>query len=223
MDFLYSQRKTLEELNSDSFINKTLNSLELVFRKGTETPVLAPKNAKLKYDGYVRQSEFEEFKKNLPTYEPVEPVENPYFEIDLDLTDTLSSMGDDGQIEYFGKTYDKITNENVVEKLGGIDGIRKIIKKLCPLSKPCIVSMPVLIYVVPMRVSFVQYITMIQETKGGSSVPYNQEIPDGSYVQFSLYSYTDAFKVQVVVNIEHFNLPEMMAVIDKTVAMAPYE
>lgn len=62
--FIDSLRKTLEELNSDSFINTTLNSLELVFRKGTETPVLAPKNAKLKYDGYVRQSEFDELKKN---------------------------------------------------------------------------------------------------------------------------------------------------------------
>lgn len=218
--------KTTEEMLSDSFVeelNLKFSSPVFVKDKNGGTPVLAPKNAKLKYDGYVRQSEFEEFKKNLQTYEPVEPVENPYFEIDLDLTDTLSPMGDDGQIEYFGKTYDKITNENVVEKLGGIDGIRKIIKKLCPLSKPCIVSMPVLIYVIPMRVSFVQYITMIQETKGGNSVPYNQEIPDGSYVQFALYSYTDAFKVQVTVSIEHFNLPEMMAVIDKTVAMAPYE
>lgn len=218
--------KTTAEMQSDAFVELLNEGLEApVFLKDKNggTPVLAPKNATIGYDGYVRKSEFEEFKSNLPTYEPVEPVENPYFEIDLDLTDTLSPMGDDGQIEYFGKTYDKITNENVVEKLGGIDGIRKIIKKLCPLSKPCIVSMPVLIYVIPMRVSFVQYITMIQETKGGNSVPYNQEIPDGSYVQFALYSYTDAFKVQVTVSIEHFNLPEMMAVIDKTVAMAPYE
>lgn len=79
--FIDSLRKTLEELNSDSFINTTLNSLELVFRKGTETPVLAPKNAKLKYDGYVRQSEFEDFKAKI-NLSPVNP-ESPFVDIEF--------------------------------------------------------------------------------------------------------------------------------------------
>ena len=79
--FIDSLRKTLEELNSDSFINTTLNSLELVFRKGTETPVLAPKNTKLKYDGYVRQSEFEDFKAKI-NLSPVNP-ESPFVDIEF--------------------------------------------------------------------------------------------------------------------------------------------
>lgn len=63
--FITSQTKTTQEIQSDEFVNE-LNSLVNIFRKNPDgnAPVLAPLNKAVSYDGYVKQSEFEEWKKN---------------------------------------------------------------------------------------------------------------------------------------------------------------
>lgn len=114
--FIDSQRKTLEELNSDSFINTTLNSLELVFRKGTETPVLAPKNATLKFDGYVKQSEFdklkEEVRNNAGQGGGTTADYSPYI-LPIELFELTSQS--------------EVTSEQISAAIGGLDGLKAVI------------------------------------------------------------------------------------------------
>lgn len=117
--FIDTQNKTLEELNSDSFINTTLNSLELVFRKGTETPVLAPKNAKLKYDGYVRQSEFiklkEEVRNNAGQGGSTTADYSPYI-LSKELFDLIDKLPNSS------------TSEQISAAIGGLEGLQAVIK-----------------------------------------------------------------------------------------------
>ena len=82
--FVTSPSKTTEEMLSDSFVeelNSKFSSPVFVKDKNGGTPVLAPKNAKLKYDGYVRQSEFEDFKAKI-NLSPVNP-ESPFVDIEF--------------------------------------------------------------------------------------------------------------------------------------------
>lgn len=84
ISFVTSPSKTTEEMLSDSFVeelNSKFSSPVFVKDKNGGTPVLAPKNAKLKYDGYVRQSEFEEFKAKI-NLSPVNP-ESPFVDIEF--------------------------------------------------------------------------------------------------------------------------------------------
>ncbi len=76
--------KTTEEMLSDSFVeelNSKFSSPVFVKDKNGGTPVLAPKNATIKYDGYVKQSEFEEFKAKI-NISPVNP-ESPFVDIEF--------------------------------------------------------------------------------------------------------------------------------------------
>lgn len=84
ISFVTSPSKTTEEMLSDSFVeelNSKFSSPVFVKDKNGGTPVLAPKNAKLKYDGYVRQSEFEDFKAKI-NLSPVNP-ESPFVDIEF--------------------------------------------------------------------------------------------------------------------------------------------
>ena len=84
ISFVTSPSKTTEEMLSDSFVeelNSKFSSPVFVKDKNGGTPVLAPKNAKLKYDGYVRQSEFEDFKTKI-NLSPVNP-ESPFVDIEF--------------------------------------------------------------------------------------------------------------------------------------------
>lgn len=76
--------KTTEEMLSDSFVeelNSKFSFPVFVKDKNGGTPVLAPKNATLKFDGYVKQSEFEEFKAKI-NISPVNP-ESPFVDIEF--------------------------------------------------------------------------------------------------------------------------------------------
>lgn len=50
--------------------------------------------------------------------------------IDVDITGTISEIPADNQIIFYGKTYTKPTNENIIELLGGAAGIRDMCEKL---------------------------------------------------------------------------------------------
>lgn len=200
--FINTQGKTLEELNSDTFIDTILNSKEQVFKKGTETPVLFPSNKVIKYDGYVKQSEFEEYKStlNIP--------ENPFVLIDLDINGSINALltTPEDQIKVFGKSYDVITKENIIEKLGGIEGIRELYKKLNMRASPKFVCFPTMLYVLPMVIKC-NYIA-IGATSENPSVN-SDYLPDNASVYFIFYSYFMEYHVEVDISITNFNTPEM--------------
>lgn len=83
--------KTTSEMQSDAFVELLNEGLETpVFLKDKDggTPVLAPKNATIGYDGYVRKSEFESFKKNINVEEPPAVIDSLSSE---STTDALSA------------------------------------------------------------------------------------------------------------------------------------
>lgn len=209
-----TQGKTLAELNSESFIRDVLNKEEEFFRAGKETPILAQLAKTIDYEGYVKKSEFEEVKSKISNFITLDSV---YLDIDLDLTDTIKNLKSKEQRGFFGKTYDVITNENIIDKLGGVEGIRKLFKKLSPLNRPPIVCIPVFVYIVPIRMLFTQNGAGLSSSKGGSMIFYNQEIPDGSYVSLAFGSIFGNVKFQVNIAIENFNLSTMAATIERVI------
>lgn len=50
--------------------------------------------------------------------------------IDVDITETIQLLTVEQQLAFYGKTYTKPTNDNIVELLGGADGIREMCEKL---------------------------------------------------------------------------------------------
>ena len=76
--------KTTSEMQSDAFVDLLNEGLETpLFLKDKDggTPVLAPKNTTIAYDGYVRKSEFEEFKSKINVNVPT--AESPFVDIEF--------------------------------------------------------------------------------------------------------------------------------------------
>lgn len=70
--------------------------------------------------------------------------------LDIDVSGTVSQLTTDMQTALFGKTYTAPTNNNIVELLGGNDGIRSLVEKLMPKNNP-IVTVPMMLYYLPSK------------------------------------------------------------------------
>ena len=115
--------KSLTEMQSESFVDE-LNSLlpKPAFRKDPEggTPILAQYD-EIAYDGYVKQSEFEKFKSNIPTYDPTDPTQKSVVYTDINFFQNKNSGA---------STQRFITEENFIEDLGGVDAIKEMVRMI---------------------------------------------------------------------------------------------
>lgn len=68
--------------------------------------------------------------------------------LDIDVSGIISGLTADLQTAFFGKTYTAPTNDNIVQLLGGNEGIRSLVKKLMPKNNP-IITVPMMLYFCP--------------------------------------------------------------------------
>lgn len=167
--------KTTAEMQSDAFVELLNEGMETpVFLKDKNggTPVLAPKNATIGYDGYVRKSEFEEFKSNLPTYEPVEPTTKSVVYTDINFFQ--ANQGSNSRY---------LTEENFIENLGGVDAVKEMIRMIADTET--VITSTVLMYIVPVLVTSTAKV-YINQTKSDQSEP-----EDGDSFVFNMEAVLD--------------------------------
>ena len=167
--------KTTSEMQSDAFVELLNEGMETpVFLKDKDggTPVLAPKNATIGYDGYVRKSEFEEFKSNLPTYEPVEPTTKSVVYTDINFFQANQ-----------GGNFRNLTEENFIENLGGVDAVKEMIRMIADTET--VITSTVIMYIVPVLVTSTAKV-YINQTKSDQSEP-----EDGDSFVFSMEAVLD--------------------------------
>lgn len=107
--------KSLTEMKSASFVEELNSHLpKPAFRQDPDggTPILAGGNATIAYDGYVKKSEFESFKQNMPT-STVKPNDFIY---------ELKS-------EVYSLTTES-TSEEISSAIGGVDGFNEILQAI---------------------------------------------------------------------------------------------
>lgn len=122
ISFVTSPSKTTEEMLSDSFVeelNSKFSSPVFVKDKNGGTPVLAPKNAKLKYDGYVRQSEFNKLK---------EEVRNNAGQGGSTTTDYSPYILSKELFDLIDKLPNSSTSGQISAAIGGLEGLQAVIK-----------------------------------------------------------------------------------------------
>ena len=122
ISFVTSPSKTTEEMLSDSFVeelNSKFSSPVFVKDKNGGTPVLAPKNATIKYDGYVRQSVFDKLK---------EEVRNNAGQGGSTTADYSPYMLPKELFTLIDKSPNSSTSEQISAAIGGLDGLQAILK-----------------------------------------------------------------------------------------------
>lgn len=83
--------------------------------------------------------------------------------LDIDVSGIISSLDAYVQTAFFGKTYAAPTNDNIVQLLGGNEGIRSLVKKLMPKSNP-IITVPMLMYFYPSKLISVAAMCLVNGT-----------------------------------------------------------
>lgn len=83
--------------------------------------------------------------------------------LDIDVSGIISSLDAYAQTAFFGKTYTAPTNDNIVQLLGGNEGIRSLVKKLMPKSNP-IITVPMLMYFYPSKLISVAAMCLVNGT-----------------------------------------------------------
>ena len=194
--------KTTVEMKSPEFL-ALLNGDTETFVADTENindgyPIFKPNQVVQKIDGYVKESTFEAFKNDMPAG----GFGNVY-DLDIDISGVISGLTTEQQITNFGRTYAAPTNGNIVELLGGTEGIRQLYNKLTP-SNNILVTAPFMTYIVPTRLvsSSVMVLT-------SSNDEYFTPLTDGCSITFGFAFYFILDHkiniVEVAINITNFN------------------
>ena len=113
--FVSENGKTTTEMQSAAFVDELNSHLpKPAFRQDPDggTPILAGGNATINYDGYVKKSEFESFKKNMPT-STVKPNDFIY-ELKSDVYGFTSNT----------------PSEDISTAIGGEEGMKAIIQAI---------------------------------------------------------------------------------------------
>lgn len=202
--------KTTAEMKSPEFL-ALLNGDTETFVVDTENindgyPVFKPnKIEQVVYDGYVKESSFEAFKKNLP-----DGGSGNVYNLDIDISGEISKLDANMQTLGWGRTYTAPTSDNIVELLGGNDGIRDLCKKLAPSNNP-IVTAPFLAYILPSTLISSTVILSIMDSNMNTMLP----LSDGCLVmismQFYLYMSNAIYSIACGINISNFNLSTQSA------------
>lgn len=195
--------KTTAEMKSPEFL-ALLNGDTETFVADTENvndgyPVFKPnKIEQVVYDGYVKESSFEAFKKNLPA-----GGSGNVYNLDIDISGEISKLDANMQTLGWGRTYTAPTSDNIVELLGGNDGIRDLCKKLAPSNNP-IVTAPFLAYIFPCRLISSAIIINTLNSEGTEFAPLIDGGRVGIMLQFQV-NIDGPSNVTVSISIADFN------------------
>lgn len=206
----FHSAKTTAEMKSAEFL-ALLNGKTETFVADTENvndgyPVFKPnKVAQVVYDGYVKESAFEAFKHNVSA----DGSRNIYH-LDMDISGEISKLDANSQTLGWGKTYTAPTNDNIVELLGGNDGIRDLCEKLAPSNNP-IVTAPFLAYILPSTLVSSAVLVSILNSEGNA---YTSLVDGGQVMmgmQFYLYMNKAIYSIESSITISNFNLSTQSA------------
>lgn len=197
--------KTYEEMKSPEFL-ALLNSDTETFVADTENinggyPVFKPnKIEQVVYDGYVAKSEFEQFKKGQGV-----GSDNVY-KLDIDLTGTISNyLTSEQQTTFYGRTYVIPSSDNIVELLGGVEGIQKLYNDFTILKTKKVIIVPTQYFYYP-GYSFATTVAVVC-----GSVSATGEINDDAsvYIILGLIALSSFFSISI--EILHFNTSNQTA------------
>lgn len=195
--------KTTAEMKSPEFL-ALLNGDTETFVADTENvndgyPIFKPNQVVQKIDGYVKESTFEAFKNNMP----VGWSDNVY-NLDIDISGQISTVDADVQIQGWGRTYTAPTNDNIIELLGGTEGIRQLCEKLAPASNP-VVTVPFLAVYFPARLASSVIMFSITDSNMSNQIP----LSDGCLIIiglcFNILMNNELNAIEVAIQISNFN------------------
>lgn len=195
--------KTTAEMKSPEFL-ALLNGDTETFVADTDNindgyPIFKPNQVVQKIDGYVKESTFEAFKNNMP----VGGLDNVY-NLDIDISGQISTVDADVQIQGWGRTYTAPTNDNIIELLGGTEGIRQLCEKLAPASNP-VVTVPFLAVYFPARLASSVIMFSITDSNMSNQIP----LSDGCLIIiglcFNILMNNELNAIEVAIQISNFN------------------
>lgn len=196
--------KTYAEMKSPEFL-ALLNGNTETFVADTDNindgyPVFKPnKVEQVVYDGYVARSEFDQFKKGQGA-----GSDNVY-KLDIDLTGSISRLTSEQQTAFYGRTYVAPTSDNIVELLGGVDGIRKLYNDFTISKTKKVIIVPTQYFYYP-GYSFATTVAVVC-----GSVNDAGEINDDTsvYLILGLIALSSFFSISI--EISHFNTANQAA------------
>lgn len=128
--------------------------------------------------------------------------------LDIDVSGIISGLTADLQTAFFGKTYTAPTNDNIVQLLGGNEGIRSLVKKLMPKNNP-IITVPMMLYFYPSKLVSVIAACLVNGTTV-ESIDQLDGLPINIGVQFvACIDKTELYSLAI--SIEKFNTAEQTA------------
>lgn len=170
-----------------------------------KTFTFAQKGAQLETTG-----DGSKFLSNDGTYKAISSGAGNVYNLDIDISGEISKLDSNMQTLGWGRTYTAPTSDNIVELLGGNDGIRDLCKKLAPSNNP-IVTAPFLAYILPSTLISSTVILSIMDSNMNTMLP----LSDGCLVmismQFYLYMSNAIYSIACGINISNFNLSTQSA------------
>lgn len=195
--------KTTAEMKSPEFL-ALLNGDTETFVADTENindgyPIFKPNQVVQKIDGYVKESTFEAFKNDMPA-----GGSDNVYNLDIDISGQISTVDADVQIQGWGRTYTAPTNDNIIELLGGTEGIRQLCEKLAPASNP-VVTVPFLAVYFPARLASSVIMFSITDSNMSNQIP----LSDGCLIIiglcFNILMNNELNAIEVAIQISNFN------------------
>ena len=196
--------KTYAEMKSTDFVT-LLNGDTETFVADTDNvndgyPVFKPnKVEQVVYDGYVAKSEFDQFKKGQGA------GSDDVYKLDIDLTGSISRLTREQQIAFYGRTYVAPTSDNIVELLGGVDGIRKLYADFTISKTKKVIIVPTQYFYYP-GYSFATTVAVVCGSANDAG-----EINDDTsvYIILGLIALSSFFSISI--EISHFNTANQAA------------
>lgn len=195
--------KTTAEMKSPEFL-ALLNGDTETFVADTDNindgyPIFKPNQVVQKIDGYVKESTFEAFKNDIPA-----GGSDNVYNLDIDISGQISTVDADVQIQGWGRTYTAPTNDNIIELLGGTEGIRQLCEKLAPASNP-VVTVPFLAVYFPARLASSVVMFSITDSNMSNQIP----LSDGCLIIiglcFNILMNNKLNAIEVAIQISNFN------------------
>lgn len=143
------------------------------------------------------------FLSNDGTYKAISSGAGNVYNLDIDISGEISKLDANMQKLAWGKTYTAPTNDNIVELLGGTEGIRQLCEKLAPANNP-VVTVPFLAYVFPSTLISSAVLINTLNSAGNESVP----LVDGCRINIMLQFQVNIDKpsnITVSISITNFN------------------